>query len=207
MNVYVNGCSFSYGNTVDNKFAWPDILPYNVTNESWIAGSNKRIFRRTKKYLENNNVDLVILQLTDPYRDEFYDSINDLWLGQQGDFLHFDDESYKRKDIDQKLIRLRWEGFRKLNLLTRTEEQVRAETFYMVNSMIQYFDTNNVKYIITAMSKKCLPMEVITTSSNIVKPISHVIDIKNTHDDGHPNNEGHDQFSRYIISEIKKRYE
>ena len=122
MKVYVNGCSFSYGNTAENKFAWPDLLPYDVVNESWIAGSNKRIFRRTKNYLDNNNVDLVILQLTDPYRDEFYDSFNNLWLGQQGDYLHFDDESYKRKDIDQKLIKIRWEEFRKFNLLTRTDK-------------------------------------------------------------------------------------
>jgi hypothetical protein len=207
MKVYVNGCSFSYGNTADNKYAWPDALPYDVVNESWIAGSNKRIFRRTKKYLENNNVDLVILQLTDPYRDEFYDSINDLWLGQQGDYLHFDDESYKRKNIDQKLIRARWEGFRKFNLLTRTEEQVKAETFYMVNSMLQYLHAKNVKYIITGMSNRCLPTEVIEHSFNIVKPMSHVVDIENTYDDGHPNKEGHEQFSRYIISEIEKRYE
>tara|TARA_R110001592_G_scaffold286773_1_gene555370 strand:- start:40 stop:663 length:624 start_codon:yes stop_codon:yes gene_type:complete len=207
MKVYVNGCSFSYGNSADNKFAWPDLLPYDVVNESWIAGSNKRIFRRTKKYLENNDVDIVILQLTDPYRDEFYNSINDLWLGQQGDYLHFDDESYKRKNIDQKLIKAQWEGFRKYNLLTRTEEQVKTETFYMINTMLQYFEVNNIKYLITAMSNKCLPTELIQPNNNILKPMSHIVDLENTHVDGHPNNDGHNQFARYIISEIKKKYE
>ena len=208
MKLYVNGCSFSYGNTADNKFAWPDILPYDVTNESWIAGSNKRIFRRTKKYLENNDVDLVILQLTDPYRDEFYNSINDLWLGQQGDYLHFDDESYERKDIDQKLIKMQWENFRKFNLLTRTEEQVDNESFYMLNSMIQYLDHINTDYLITAMSNKCIPNNIIgSNNNNILKPMSHVVDLENTYEDGHPNNEGHNQFARYILNEIEKKYE
>ena len=44
MKLYVNGCSFSYGNTLENKLAWPDYMEgYDVINESWIGSSNKRI--------------------------------------------------------------------------------------------------------------------------------------------------------------------
>ena len=57
------------------------------------------------------------------------------------------------------------------------------------------------------MSNKCLPTELIQPNNKILKPMSHVVDLENTHVDGHPNNDGHKQFSRYIISEIKKKYE
>ncbi len=55
MKVYVNGCSFSYGNTLENKSAWPDFIEdYDVINESWIGSSNKRIIRRTIEYIQTH---------------------------------------------------------------------------------------------------------------------------------------------------------
>ena len=58
MKLYVNGCSFSYGNTLNNKLAWPDFIEdFDVINESWIGSSNKRIIRRTIEYIQNNNIE------------------------------------------------------------------------------------------------------------------------------------------------------
>ena len=57
LKLYVNGCSFSYGKDINNKVAWPDFMEgYDVINQSWIGSSNKRIFRRTVDYIENNAV-------------------------------------------------------------------------------------------------------------------------------------------------------
>ena len=208
MKVYVNGCSFSYGNTLENKFAWPDCLPYDVFNESWIAGSNKRIARRTIEYCSKNPVDFVVVQLTDPYRDEFYDEEFNLWIGMQGDFLHFDDESFKRQDINQRFIREKWQKFVDFNLLIRNEKIVLLERFYLINTLISFFKQNNIKYLITGMSSKCMPLdnELILNENCVLEPISHMIQNEKIGiNDNHPNEQGHKHFSRYIISEIEKR--
>ena len=208
MKVYVNGCSFSYGNTLENKFAWPDCLPYDVVNESWIAGSNKRIARRTIEYCSNNTVDIAIVQLTDPFRDEFYDEEFNLWIGMQGDFLHFDDESFKRQDINQRFIREKWQKFVDFNLLIRNEKIVLLERFYLINTLISFFKQNNIKYLITGMSSKCMPLdnELILNENCVLEPISHMIQNEKIGiNDNHPNEQGHKHFSRYIISEIEKR--
>lgn len=208
MKVYVNGCSFSYGNTLDNKFAWPDCLPYDVVNESWIAGSNKRIARRTIEYCSNNTVDIAIVQLTDPFRDEFYDEEFNLWIGMQGDFLHFDDQSINRQDINQRFIREKWQKFIDFNLLIRNEKTVLQERYYLINTLISYFNQNNIKYLITGMSSKCMPKEneLICNENYVLEPISHMIQNEKIGiNDNHPNEQGHKHFSRYIISEIEKR--
>ena len=204
MKVYVNGCSFSYGNTIDNKFAWPDCLPFDIINESWIAGSNKRIVRRTKDFLEHNDCKHVILQFTDPIRDEFYDEDFDIWVGQQGPHLHFDDKSYKRNDLDQQLIKIKWDNYKKFNSLARSQKQIDFETDFLVHGIIKYFEDNNINYLITSMSKKCLPKSL---TKNVLEPISHIVNLENTYEDGHPNKEGHEQFSRYIMSEIEKKWQ
>lgn len=208
MKVYVNGCSFSYGNTLENKFAWPDCLPYDVVNESWIAGSNKRIARRTIEYCSNNPVDIAIVQLTDPFRDEFYDEEFNLWIGMQGDFLHFDDQSINRQDINQRFIREKWQKFIDFNLLIRNEKTVLQERYYLINTLISYFNQNNIKYLITGMSSKCMPKdnELILNENYVLEPISHMIQNEKIGvNDNHPNEQGHKHFSRYIISEIEKR--
>ena len=57
MKIYVNGCSFSYGNSLENKSAWPDFIEgYDVINESWIGSSNKRILRRTLEYIQTHAI-------------------------------------------------------------------------------------------------------------------------------------------------------
>lgn len=210
MNVYVNGCSFSYGNTLENKFAWPDCLPYDVVNESWIAGSNKRIARRTIEHCSTHNVDLAIVQLTDPYRDEFYDEDFDLWIGMQGDFLHFDDKSINRQDINQRFIREKWQKFIDFNLLIRNEKTVLYERYFLINTLILFFKNNNIKYLITGMSSKCMPekSEFIVDDGCMLEPISHKIQNEKIGvNDNHPNEQGHKHFSRYIISEIEKRWQ
>jgi len=205
MNVYVNGCSFSYGVDQNNKFAWPDLLPYDVVNESWPAGSNKRIFRRTKEYLDNNNVDFVILQLTDFLRDEFYDEKYNVWIGQQGENLFFDDKSFKDKSVNRKLLLDRWDQYKRINVLTRTNALAELETFYMVNSITRYLYIKNIPYIFTAMSSGFMPTQMINRE-HLVKPISHIITDNTVSDkDLHPNEAGHRLFADYIINEVEKR--
>ena len=94
MKLYVNGCSFSYGNALENKSAWPDFMEgYDIINESWIGSSNKRILRRTLEYIQTHayHDTFFVIQLSDWFRDEWYDAEFDTWIGMCKDDVVLDD--------------------------------------------------------------------------------------------------------------------
>ena len=211
MKLYVNGCSFSYGNTLENKLAWPDFIDdFDVVNESWIGSSNKRIIRRTIEYIQNNNIDntFFVIQLSDWVRDEWYDTEFDTWIGMCKDSEVLDDKSYNRSDIDHEELHRKVKNYVQHSLLHRSIKTVEQETFNLVNTLVAFLNKNNVNYLITGMSSKCMPNDNninILMPTNFIKPISIVAGnnvISNT--DSHPDEAGHKLFARYIINEIKK---
>ena len=210
MKLYVNGCSFSYGNTLENKLAWPDFIDdFDVVNESWIGSSNKRIIRRTIEYIQNNNIDntFFVIQLSDWVRDEWYDTEFDTWIGMCKDSVVLDDKSYNRSDIDHEELHRKVKNYVQHSLLHRSIKTVEQETFNLVNTLVAFLNNNNVNYLITGMSSKCMPNDNdinILMPTNFIKPISIVAGnnvISNT--DSHPDEAGHKLFARYIIDEIK----
>ena len=211
LKLYVNGCSFSYGNDINNKVAWPDFMEgYDVINQSWIGSSNKRIFRRTVDYIENNAVNdtVFVLQLTDWFRDEWYDAEFDTWIGMCKNDVVLDDMSYNRSDIDQEELGRKVKNFVHHSLLHRSIRTVEQETFNLLNTMIAYFTYNNIPHIFTGMSSRCMPTDnnvKIIQPSNFAKPISIIAgnNIIST-SDTHPNETGHKLFARYISNEIEK---
>jgi hypothetical protein len=211
MKLYVNGCSFSYGNTLENKLAWPDFMEdFDVINESWIGSSNKRILRRTINYIENNayHDTFFVIQLSDWFRDEWYDAEFDTWIGMCKDHVVLDDISYNRSDIDQEELNRKVKTFIQHSLLHRTIKTVEQETFNLLNTAIAYFNQNDVKYLITGMSSRCMPHENnvnIVVPGNFIKPISIIAgnNIIST-SDSHPDKQGHKLVARYIRSEIEK---
>lgn len=210
MKLYVNGCSFSYGNTLNNKLAWPDFIEdFDVINESWIGSSNKRIIRRTIEYIQNNNIEdtFFVIQLSDWVRDEWYDAEFDTWIGMCKDSVVLDDRSYNRSDIDHEELHRKVKNYVQHSLLHRSIKTVEQETFNLVNTLVAFLNKHNVNYLITGMSSKCMPKENkinILMPTNFAKPISIVAGknvISNT--DSHPDEAGHKLFARYIIDEIK----
>ena len=211
MKLYVNGCSFSYGNTLENKLAWPDFIEdFDVINESWIGSSNKRIIRRTIEYIQNNNIEdtFFVIQLSDWVRDEWYDTEFDTWIGMCKDSVVLDDRSFNRSDIDHNELHRKVKNYILHSILHRSIKTVEQETFNLVNTLVAFLNKHNVNYLITGMSSKCMPNEnniEILMPTNFAKPISIVAGtnvISNT--DSHPDEAGHKLFARYIINEIKK---
>lgn len=210
MKLYVNGCSFSYGNTLENKLAWPDYMEgYDVINESWIGSSNKRILRRTMEYIETNAIHdtFFIIQLTDWFRDEWYDAEFDTWIGMCKDAVVLDDRSYNRQDLDQGELQNKVKTFIQHALLHRTIKTVEQETFNLVNTIIAYFNQHDVKYLITGMSSRCMPHKNnvdIIVPAHFIKPISIIAgnNVIST-SDSHPDEAGHKLFARYILNEIE----
>lgn len=210
MKLYVNGCSFSYGNTLENKSAWPDFMEgHDIINESWIGSSNKRILRRTIEHIENNafHDTFFVIQLSDWFRDEWYDAEFDTWIGMCKNDVVLDDMSYNRSDIDQEELNKKVKSFIHHSLLHRTIKSVEQETFNLINTAIAYFNQHDVKYLFTGMSSRCMPHENnvdIIVPGNFIKPISIIAgnNIIST-SDSHPDDAGHKLFARYITNEIK----
>ena len=143
MKLYVNGCSFSYGNTLNNKLAWPDFIEdFDVINESWIGSSNKRIIRRTIEYIQNNNIEdtFFVIQLSDWVRDEWYDTEFDTWIGMCKDSVVLDDRSYNRSDIDHEELHRKVINYVQHSLLHRSIKTVEQQTFNLVNTLVAFLN-------------------------------------------------------------------
>ena len=211
MKLYVNGCSFSYGNKFENKSAWPDFMEgYDVVNESWIGSSNKRILRRTKEYINTHAVNdtMFVIQLTDWFRDEWFDSEFDAWIGMCKNDVVLDDQSYNRSDIDIDELNKKVTNFIHHSLLHRSIRTVEEETYNLLNSMIAFFNQHEIPHIFTGMSSRCLPSDNnvdIIVPSKFIKPISIIAgnNVIST-SDSHPNEAGHIKVARYITNEIKE---
>lgn len=83
VNLFVGGCSFSSPFNLDPSQSWPALVAnetgYNLIDESSIAGSNYRIWRKTVTAIENRTIspnDIVIIQYTEPHRSEFYSPLS-----------------------------------------------------------------------------------------------------------------------------------
>lgn len=76
MNIYVNGCSFTYGDELENpNLAWPQLLgsklSASMTNDATSGGTNQRTVYRAIKNL-SQNYDLYVIAWTSNLRYTFY---------------------------------------------------------------------------------------------------------------------------------------
>jgi hypothetical protein len=99
MKIYVNGCSFVYGDELDDRAAqsWPALLGQKlsatVVNDAMLGGSNARTVYRTIKHLDQD-FDLYVIVWTFDHKFTFYKSdsnievnfnpkLNDLTYGSE----------------------------------------------------------------------------------------------------------------------------
>ena len=82
MNILLNGCSHIEASECNKGLAefLSEKLDATVTNIAKGGGSNHRILRTTMEYVENNEVDLVIIGWTTHERIEF------AWKGKRKDY-------------------------------------------------------------------------------------------------------------------------
>jgi len=66
--ILVNGCSFTSGE--ESPVAWPNLISNKIVNIAQPGASNDYILRTTVDYIENNDVNQVIVAWTSPHRIE-----------------------------------------------------------------------------------------------------------------------------------------
>ena len=226
MNLFVAGCSFSYGpNQFEADYIWPNLCKQNfdkVTNTSLCGSNNLRSLRNFLDYVDKNNFckdTVYVLQLTDKLRGSFYNEKFKEWGNfiKENYFLEPDSDLLKDENFfDNQRI---GNNFKKYvlpyNLIFRNEEYCEYETMNIINTFISVCEKHDLKYLITAMSSLCFPSEnnltkFIKSSDNIIEAISRIARDNTLNDadvGGHPNADGHRLFYRYIMSEIEKRWQ
>jgi len=90
--LLINGCSHTEASECNKNFA-DYFTDFQYVNLAKGGGSNHRILRTTVEYLENNNVDLVIIGWTTHERFEFS------WRGQRTDYTLY--KQSEDKDLEK----------------------------------------------------------------------------------------------------------
>ena len=227
MNLFVAGCSFSFGHKqFMEDYVWPNLCKKDfdkVINTSLCGSNNLRSLRNFLQYVQETNYDketVYVLQLTDMHRGSYYDEDLKVWINfiKENIFLEPDSIYYKDENIDKILIIESAFKNRVLpfNVFYRNREYCELETLQIINTFISICKKYNLKYLITGMSLSCfLPDDKIShiiDTDNFIEPISKLTvgnTLKDADDDAdsHPNSKGHEIFYRYIISEIEKRWQ
>lgn len=181
MNLYVSGCSFTYGHeTKENEhtiksqrptWTWSDHLSTHFdgqfVNEAWVGGSNHRILRRAMTFF--NRVDsedwLAVIQFTDPLsRFEYYDREHNIYVSMLNDQYVLDDQYYNNVDVPFDAIRENAHRyFSRRNLLLNNKEIV-IEYFQKIITLDAYFNSRKIPHLFTFMSgMSCLPSVIMET--------------------------------------------
>jgi len=121
------------------------------------------------------------------------------------------DEAYKR-------------GVVNYSLLVENDYELLNRHFKSLLLLVYYLEHNNINYLLTGMDPQCLKLhysssgvESLDLMMNLLPYDKILIDMVSIFDpegkflnrvgpdDNHPNDKGHELFSRYIITELKKR--
>ena len=249
MKVYVNGCSFSYGHNelLERKGkVWPQHLHnhddkdlnkpgwtrgYHVENESLSGGSSHRSLRmcmdRAMRHgQKNQEVDIIICQLSNPHRGEFFHQdlgmyinyISNRFILGEKEIEVFKQQGFTtRKDtqfFNEKGESIEDVYFHKNVLWHNTvivpEWQRQIEILALCNNLEKLCKIKGIKLLFTAMSSICVPSYHgdMTLMPYITKPMSHIVgrsgSLVESETDNHPNEAGHEKIYRYIISELEK---
>jgi hypothetical protein len=178
MNLYVGGCSFTYGHeTKDNeatikshrpRWTWNDHLSNHfdgqLVNEAWPGGSNKRTVRRAMTFF--NKVEdcnwVAVIQLTDPFnRFEYFDSTNNIFVSMIGDHYLLDDQHYNNMEVPFNLIKENSKKVLTYRNLLLTERELAIDYFQQIITQAMYFKQRNMPCLFVPMSSNCLPEMIV----------------------------------------------
>lgn len=178
MNLYVNGCSFTYGHeTKENRdtfksrrpeWTWSDHLSKHFdgrfVNEAWAGGSNNRIFRRTLSFFNSvkENDWVVVIQLTNPFnRFEYFDESNNIFVGMINNEYLLDDQYYNNMDVPFDLLKEKSEKSAAYRNLLFSEKEIAIAYFQQIISLHSYLKKRNISCLFTLMSSYCSPSKII----------------------------------------------
>lgn len=182
MNLYVSGCSFTYGHeTADNKhtikshrplWTWGNHLSKHFdgeyVNEAWLGGSNHRIVRRAMTFFNSTQTDnwTAVVQFTDPLsRFEYYHKDSNVYVGMLNDDFMLDDQYYNNVDVPFEVIRGISRKYFSYRHLLMSKKEIVVEYFKQIITLHTYFNSKNIPHLFTFMSgNSCYP-EVILNSN------------------------------------------
>lgn len=183
MNLYVNGCSFTYGhspvyNDISIKsnrptWTWNDHLKSHFAglfvNEAWIGGSNQRILRRTLEFfsgVDNKSEWTAVIQLTDPLsRFEFYEPTNDIHVSMLRDEHVLDDQYYNNPRVNFNSLNDISKRYFSHRSLLYSETDLINDYFRTIITLHAYLKKHKINHLFTFMSGQCLPNFIVNNDS------------------------------------------
>lgn len=246
--IYVTGCSFTYGHIPVDRINDHDTIqeftkqPCDWTwagkikshfdeyvNESWAGGSNLRMIRRCHEFFTKINDPenwVAVIQLTDPYRFEYFDNTiqNHVGVFHSNEHVLLDDKTSRSKTVDLDDVIRRSKTPVAYRTLFLNYDLIAIELFEKLLALTKFLENKNIEYFVTAMSSKCAP-EIIAkdcTSSHAkdlfnlidfdrvvrLRPLSHQLDDDSDFEsstDRHPSKQGHIKIYRYIYTHLQSR--
>lgn len=233
-NLYVNGCSYTYGHPVEPieenardiklqrpNWTWAEHLSdhySNYVNQAWLGGSNHRIFRRTLEFFEGVDAAdwTAVIQWTNPDRFEYYDAEHDTYVGVLVNDVVLDDRSWN-KFIDNSILLQNFNLSVAYHTFMRNS-QSRLEEYWMMSTVLaQYFRKRDIKFLFTTMSANGHPRYTdpgvyrytVDASDYTADAISRILGNslrQNPPGDTHPNKAGHFEIYKYIQHELSQRH-
>ena len=161
MNILLNGCSHIEASECNKGLAefLSEKLDATVTNIAKGGGSNHRILRTTMEYVENNEVDFVIIGWTTHERFEF------AWKGKRKDYTLY--KQSEKNDLEK------FYRFLDLNV---ADWNIGLEDTITYQYAVQLFlESKNIKYLYSNMynsiPKDCqIPLWNAIDTSKYYKP-------------------------------------
>lgn len=184
MNLYVNGCSFTYGHSPTHddsiknhrpNWTWNDHLKNefagDFVNEAWIGGSNQRILRRTLEFFAKVNDKsswTAVIQFTDPFaRFEFYEPKNKIYVSMLRDEHVLDDQYYNDPKVDFRRLHEISKRYFAYRSLLYSEDQLLNEYLRIIITLNTYFKKHKINHLFTFMSGQCLPTLLVNNDSTL----------------------------------------
>lgn len=246
--LYATGCSFTYGHIPDSLANDPQAIqnytekpcPWTwaghmkshfdeCVNEAWGGGSNHRMIRRCHEFfssVEDPSNWVAVIQLTDPYRFEYFDNViqNHVGIFHSNEHVLLDDRTSNSKTIDLDDVIRRSKTPVAHRMLFLNYDLIAIELFEKLLALTKFLESKNIEYFVTAMSTKCAPEIIANDCSSkhakdlfnlldfdkvvTLRPLSH--QLVNSEDfesptDLHPSKHGHEKIYRYIYNHLKTR--
>ena len=209
--LYTNGCSLTYHTAIAKEDQWSAILGKMldipiVINDGQGCGSNERIFRRTYEYLQHNkefnNETLFLIQLTWPFRFEYYQS-DKTWASINQESVVCNDQTHGRQllNLRSKYYTPEENSYRFLQQVTSLEYLFKSfdiKNYYFISAYKD--DDESIEYI------KFLDDNITWLYKTFHKSYYfHNLFTKISEADGHPDKEGNELIANWIAKGLSLR--
>ncbi len=179
--IYVDGCSFTYGEGLSREYSLANLISADIDMSS-PGKSNNNIIHDTYQHI--NEADIFVLGFTFADRTTLWD--NNRPLGVNPSKMELENLS---NQTNAALLEEKYKDFHKIFYTLYSERYQNTLSDFFIDGMIEILKSKQKKVIVYSMEKR-------NCYSKILYP-----DISNTQPDGHYNETG----MRLLASVIKER--